>query len=228
MFRWKSNVTFPKTIWPLMTCYSSVLSFFFLSVCPSLAAHLKPRLSEAESGVFPILEETNHTEVSQEHGLLSLTFLYFKSRTQLPGCHTSLMIGWTISCVNPRSTAQYVHWLWSWKWRGGPFPCVTHHVIKSWRNNNHFLHHIKNHTIWLVEFGLKRSQPLLVLCLNTFLQHGFHSMHFSHLLNPLNTIFIYQKINTITILWRKCCDRSNAMVSITRTVFFWKWSLVGG
>lgn len=154
--------------------------------------------------------------------------LYFKSRTQLPGCHTSLMIGWTISCVNPRSTAQYVHWLWSWKWRGGPFPCVTHHVIKSWRNNNHFLHHIKNHTIWLVEFGLKRSQPLLVLCLNTFLQHAFHSMHFSHLLNPLNTIFIYQKINTITILWRKCCDRSNAMVSITRTVFFWKWSLVGG
>lgn len=53
-----------------MTCYSSVLSFFFLSVCPSLAAHLKPRLSEAESGVFPILEETNHTEVSQEHGAL--------------------------------------------------------------------------------------------------------------------------------------------------------------
>lgn len=35
-----------------------------------MAAHLKPRLSEAESGVFPILEETNHTEVSQEHGAL--------------------------------------------------------------------------------------------------------------------------------------------------------------
>lgn len=141
------------------------------------------------------------------------------------------MIGRTISCVYPRSAAQYVHWLWSWKWRGGPFPCVTHHVIKSCRNNQRpFFSILRMELTWS---SLDLREQITVTICSTVSIHFFHIVFcpcmFQRHINIsllLQILFSLTKgATTITILGRKCCHRRNAMVSIIRTVFFWKWSL---
>lgn len=58
-------------------CYSSVLSFPFPCFCPSLAAHLNPRLSEAESGVFPILQDTESEPLWCQSGPLYTSFVLY-------------------------------------------------------------------------------------------------------------------------------------------------------
>lgn len=142
------------------------------------------------------------------------------------------MIGRTISCVYPRRTAQYVHWLWSWKWRGGPFPCVTHHVIKSCRNDQRPVFNILRVTELTRSSLDLREQITVTIC-------SMVSLHFFRILfcpcmfqRHINISLLLQILlsltkgaTTITILGRKCCHRRNAMVSIIRTVFFWKWSL---
>ena len=42
--------------WIIVGDYNSVFPLFSACSGPMLAAHLKPKLSEAESGVFPILQ----------------------------------------------------------------------------------------------------------------------------------------------------------------------------
>lgn len=130
-------------------CYSSVLCFFFPCFCPSLAAHLNPRLSEAESGVFPILQDTeSEPPVSQEYSTVALFFLFahFLSLNNSPGRDSSLMIGWTVHGVDPGGAAQHIRWLCCWKGCGCPFPCVSHHIVQPCRKIHHSSY-IKNHTV---------------------------------------------------------------------------------
>lgn len=53
-----STPQYQRQYQPPVCSYSSAFSLFFLCLSPSLAAHLNPRLSEAESGVLPILQDT--------------------------------------------------------------------------------------------------------------------------------------------------------------------------
>lgn len=124
-------------------CYSSLLSFFFPCFCPSPAAHLNPRLSEAESGVFPILMDTqSEPSVSQDCSTValqdqSLTLQHFLLFNNSPGGDSCLVIGRAVHCVDPAATTQHIHWLCSWKLCGRPLPCVSHHVVQSCRKNPH-------------------------------------------------------------------------------------------
>lgn len=120
-------------------CYSSVFCFFFPCFCPSLAAHLNPRLSEAESGVFPILQDTDSDPpVSRAYRAVSALFLCSRSLSlnNSPGRDSSLMIGRTVCGVDPGGATQHICWLCCWKERGCPFPCISHHIIQSCRKSN--------------------------------------------------------------------------------------------
>lgn len=69
----------------------------------------------------------------------SKSFFFFFYLRNSPGCDSSLVISWTVHCVDPGGTAQHVHRPRCWKACGCPLPCISHHVIQSWRKNWHYV-----------------------------------------------------------------------------------------
>lgn len=99
----------------------------------TLAAHRNPRLSEAESGVFPILQDPRKQAIRAEQRRDLKMWGGAAQRWGIPGSDPSPVIGWSVRSVNPRRTPQNVHSLWSGKTSGSPLPNIPHHVIQTCR-----------------------------------------------------------------------------------------------
>lgn len=77
--------------------------------------------------MFPILGKKTNINLVSPSAPVKLSLL-----CNSPGCDSGSVIGRTIHSVDPGGTAQNVHRLCSWEFCGGPFPRVSHHIIKPW------------------------------------------------------------------------------------------------